>query len=172
MLWGCVTALVALVALTVFLATRPQAPGATSVQSPLLGHAAPGFSARTLGGATVSLASERGHVVVLNFWASWCEPCQQEAPTLSTFAWQERVNQVVVLGVVWQDDVSSAQAFQAQYGLLFPSVVDPDGQIANDYGVTGPPTTFVINAQGKVVASLVGATTDAQLTTLVEGAGA
>jgi thiol-disulfide isomerase/thioredoxin len=107
-------------------------------------------------------------VVVLNFWASWCEPCVEEAPNLSTFAWQERNKGVDVVGVVFNDTVAAADAFAKHYGSLYPSIVDPGGAIANRYGVTSPPTTYIIDAKGRVEATLLGAVSVAQLNEVVK----
>ena len=155
------------IVLSAFLATRHPVSGATDAPSPLLGKVAPALHGHELGGGTFSLASERGHVVVVNFWASWCEPCVQEAPELSTYAWNARHHGVVVVGVVFNDTVSSATAFAAHYGSLYPSIIDPGGTIALGYGVTSPPTTFVIDRHGRVAATLLGATTAKQLAAVV-----
>jgi len=160
--------LVVVVALSIFLATRHTVSDATNAPSPLLGKIAPTASGTTLDGAHLSLASDLGSVVVLTFWASWCEPCQQEAPDLSTFAFQQQHGGAKVLGVVFNDPVSSAKNFQRYYGSLYPSIIDPNGTIANEYGVTAPPTTFIINRHGRVVAELLGATTARQLTAVVD----
>jgi cytochrome c biogenesis protein CcmG/thiol:disulfide interchange protein DsbE len=163
---GALATLLVVGALSWFLLTR-QPISASSVQSPLLGKVAPAVSGAELGGGTFSLAAHRGDVVVVNFWSSWCEPCKQEAPNLSTFAWQQRAHKVFVIGVVFNDTVASAETFARYYGSLYPSVIDTQGAIAFHYGVTSPPTTFVINAKGIVAATLVGPTTVAQLTQVV-----
>jgi cytochrome c biogenesis protein CcmG/thiol:disulfide interchange protein DsbE len=153
--------------LGVFLGTRQPVGEASETTSPLLGKVAPNFAATEIGTNTsITLKSLRGRVVVLNFWASWCSPCQAEGPELSTFAWQHR-NTATVLGVVFNDTVSSAEAFAKKYGSLYASVDDPNGVIANRYGVTSPPTTFVLNKQGRIVATLVGALSAAQLDTVL-----
>lgn len=159
--------IVVVVALSLFLATRHPLIGATEAPSPLLGKAAPQLSGKKLGGGTWSLKSELGHVIVVNFWASWCGPCRVEAPELSTFAWRERNNGVDVVGVVYDDTLSAAAAFAAHYGSLYPSLIDPGGIITNLYGVTSPPTTFVINANGVVEATLLGPVGATQLEAVV-----
>jgi cytochrome c biogenesis protein CcmG/thiol:disulfide interchange protein DsbE len=159
-------ALVLLAAVGVLLATRtPQE--ATAVQSPLVGHTAPAFAGADIqkGAAPVSLRSMRGHYVFVNFFASWCGPCQQEAPDLISFYYQRaRPEGADLVSVVFHDQVASAASFLRSQGAPWPAIGDPNGSIAQDYGVTGPPTTFLIDPDGRItVAPETGPATQADL---------
>ena len=150
--WVAGAVLLVLVVVGVVLATRtPQE--ATAVQSPLLGRQAPAVhrhrpDARAL---RVSLASLRGHYVVINFFASWCIPCQEEAPDLSRFHYEQThaADGADMVSVVFHDTSATASAFLRKNGDLWPAVSDPGGAIAERYGVTAPPTTFVIDPAGR-----------------------
>ena len=142
---------------------QPQVDSSSStvgfVSSPLLGKTAPDFTLPVLNGngAKLHLASLKGKVVMLNFWASWCQPCQQEASTLQqTWAkWQSKG--VVLLGVDGPESESDALNFVHQHSITYQSVRDTiDGGTAISYGATANPETFFINRDGVVVARWIG----------------
>jgi len=119
--------------------------------------AAPAFELPSLNGqGTVSLASYRGKIVVLNFWASWCAPCWQEAPGLQAVWERYRSRGVQFLGVNERDDHASAGSFVEENGLTFPSASDPSGELAGSYGIIAMPTTFVIDSTGQLAYRLIG----------------
>jgi cytochrome c biogenesis protein CcmG/thiol:disulfide interchange protein DsbE len=169
-------ALAIVVALSGFLATRHQAALASEFHSPLLGRAAPGFGTpsiteSTLTGSHVDLRNYRGDVVVLAFWSSWCNPCRQEAPELASFVRDEAGQKIAVIGVLFEDEVVAAQAFMRDYGGGYPTLIDANGTVANAYGITSPPTTFVVDRAGKVAATLIGPTSARQLAQVVSEVG-
>jgi cytochrome c biogenesis protein CcmG/thiol:disulfide interchange protein DsbE len=105
---------------------------------------------------TLSLASLRGKVVAINFWASWCGPCRDEAPLLQR-AWTEnRAKGLVVLGVDANDYSGDARRFVRRHGLTYPILHDAHGSTLGHWGVPGLPTTFVVDRGGRVVAKVVG----------------
>ena len=126
------------------------------IESPLVGRTAPEFRLVSLDGATIDLAGLRGRSVVLNFWASWCIPCRDEAPLLRAAQDRYAALDVAFLGVVYQDSAPSAQAFVDRYGIAYPSLLDPDGRTALDYGVYGIPETYFIAADGIIRAKQIG----------------
>ena len=126
------------------------------IESPLVGRSAPEFRLVSLDGATIDLAGLRGHPVVLNFWASWCIPCRDEAPLLRAAQRRYAPQNVTFIGVVYQDGAASAQAFVDRYGIAYPSLLDPDGRTALDYGVYGIPETYFIADDGTIRAKQIG----------------
>jgi cytochrome c biogenesis protein CcmG/thiol:disulfide interchange protein DsbE len=131
------------------------------IPSPLVGRPAPAFALATLDGAPVSLATHRGKVVVLNFWASWCYPaCYEEAPVLEQNWRAYRERGVVVVGVDIQDTREAAMKFVGDFGLTFPVVQDLKGTVSVDYGVYGVPETFFVDRQGRIRVKHVGAVTN------------
>ncbi|MFC4452206.1 TlpA disulfide reductase family protein [Deinococcus sonorensis] len=118
---------------------------------PLVGKAAPNFTLTTLDGGTLSLASLKGRPVVLNFWASWCVPCRSEAPLLRELSERQTAGGLAVVGVVFSDkDLKAVRQFVGEYGLAYPSLLDPKLDTAINYGVSGVPETFFVDPQGVV----------------------
>lgn len=128
---------------------RIQAPAFTL---PVL-TSAPGIPAA---GKELSLSQLRGHPVVLNIWASWCQPCTDEAPILQTIWDHYRAEGVYVLGVDVKDLTGDALSFHHSYGLTYPTVRDGEGNIEGPYGTTGVPESFIIDRDGRVAAALRG----------------
>ena len=139
--------------------------------SDLIGKRAPEFSLSRLGAAgRMELASLRGQVVVLNFWASWCLACRDEHPDLLA-AWERyRERGVVLVGVDFEDTEEAALAYTREMGGDWPLVSDPGSRAAIAYGVFGVPETFVIAPDGSVTAKHVGAVTYAWLTREIDAA--
>ena len=117
---------------------------------PLLNKPAPTFTLATLDGGKLSSAQLRGQPLVLNFWASWCVPCREEAPLLRELS-EQRNGKLRVVGVLFQDkNQTQIRKFIADYGLSYPNLLDTDLKTSIDYGLTGVPETVFISADGVV----------------------
>jgi cytochrome c biogenesis protein CcmG, thiol:disulfide interchange protein DsbE len=119
-------------------------------QSPLAPEANRSLPLLT-GNGMASLDSYRGRVVLLNFWASWCLPCQREAPLLERAQHKLERNNGTVLGVTYQDTTTDARSFVHRYGLTYPSLRDVTGEVTHSYGTQALPESFVLDRRGRVV---------------------
>jgi cytochrome c biogenesis protein CcmG/thiol:disulfide interchange protein DsbE len=121
--------------------------------------------------STLALADYRGKAVVINFWASWCGPCRDEAPLLQA-AWEKhRGRGLVVLGVDTRDFLSDARGFVRDFRLTYPNVYDGAGKLVETWGLTGFPETFFVDRRGRIVEHVVGPIEDAdQLEDAIETA--
>jgi cytochrome c biogenesis protein CcmG/thiol:disulfide interchange protein DsbE len=121
-----------------------------AVPSMLENKPAPAFALKALNGDTVALASLRGRPVVLNFWATWCYPCQAEHELLQRAA-REFGDKVHFIGIIYQDDSERMRAHLQARANNYPQLEDPASVTAIDYGVGGVPETFILDAAGQVV---------------------
>ncbi len=136
-------------------------PGGLSVNSELgevsTGRASvPAFSAQAVGGGEVNLEQFKGKVLMIDFWSSWCPPCRAEAPVLAQVYREYRERPVEFIGVAIWDDLRDITRFVDDFNVQYPSTVDPMGRIAIEYGVTGIPEKFFIDASGALSKKYVG----------------
>jgi cytochrome c biogenesis protein CcmG/thiol:disulfide interchange protein DsbE len=128
----------------------------TAVPSVLVGKPAPEFTLPNIDGGTVRSADLRGRPYVVNFWASWCVPCRREHPNLIQFYRRFGPSQVQLLGVIWGDTTENARQYRQDLGGDWPILTDPKERAAVDFGVRGPPETFLVDESGIVVAKFTG----------------
>ncbi len=137
-----------------------------TTSSPLLGHRARDFTLAALSARpapAIHLASFKGKPVMLNFWASWCDPCKHEASLLEA-TWQHvRGQGVVFIGIDFEDRQSDGLSFLQTYGITYPNAIDASGSVAINYGVTGVPETVFIDRRGVIVGKVIGELTEQTL---------
>jgi len=152
------------------LATRKSALDRQAA-SPLVGKAAPPITGTTItDGKAFDLSSLRGRYVLVNFFASWCVPCQQEQPQL--VRWEHEDPSHALVGVLFSDTPGPARAFLAANAGDWPVIADPEGQLALSYGVRGPPESYFLSRDGEVLYKFVGGVSAAGLDRLVAEARA
>jgi peroxiredoxin len=129
-------------ALLLFAAGAPAAPVAQA--------AAPDFTLRNAAGGNLRLREQRGQVVLVNFWASWCGPCRQEMPHLNRLYEKYRASGFVLLGVNIDDDAHAAATAAARWGLKFPVLLDAEKSVSRLYDLGSMPTSVLIDRDGRV----------------------
>jgi cytochrome c biogenesis protein CcmG, thiol:disulfide interchange protein DsbE len=142
------------------------------VIGPLVGHPAPDFTITLWNGVPaqeIHLAALHGKVVVVNFWASWCDPCHSEAPILSQMAKSYAARGVVFVGIALETQGAEGQQFLRQYHVPYGCGPAPDS-VAVTYGLTGIPVTVAINAQGILVRQIEGPVTSSSLESAINAA--
>ncbi|MDR2783706.1 MAG: TlpA family protein disulfide reductase [Treponema sp.] len=113
------------------------------------------FTVRMLDGSTQKLSGLKGNVVFLNFWATWCGPCRTEMPSMETLYQRFKDRSFVMLAIDLQEDSEDVSSFMRQMGLTFPVGID-DGPIGSMYGISAIPTTFIIDKNGYIIATIAG----------------
>ncbi|WP_111641636.1 TlpA family protein disulfide reductase [Marinimicrobium alkaliphilum] len=111
---------------------------------------APDFTLKSASGENLRLAEQRGQVVMINFWASWCPPCLQEMPLLDEIYQRYQPAGFNLLGINVEQDTAAAEALLEELGVSFPILFDPDNQVSRDYQVQAMPTTVLVDKNGVV----------------------
>jgi len=131
------------------------------------GRPAPALPTKALSGRPATLASLRGGTAVVNFFASWCQPCVREAPQVER-AYQQLAGRAKMVAVDWNDGRGSALAFLKRFHWTLPVLEDPNGLVGDSYGISGLPTTFVLDANGRIAKRLTGPVTTATILAAVK----
>ncbi len=144
------------------------AVNANTVELDAFGEAAPGFSLELMGGGGITSDELEGRVVMMDFWASWCQPCREEAPVLAKVYEEYHDRGVEFVGVNLWDNAGDAEVFLQQQGHEYPNGVDDGGKIAISYGVRGIPEKFFIDREGRIVRKFSGPMTEDRLRLILE----
>ena len=131
---------------------------------------APDFVLTTFTGDTVRLVDLRGKVVVVNFWASWCGPCRDEAPALENVSQRYADQNVVVVGIAYTDTETNSRAFIDEFNITYPNGPDIGTRISDRYNIQGVPETFVIDKNGNIVQFFMLPLTEAELSAAIDRA--
>jgi cytochrome c biogenesis protein CcmG/thiol:disulfide interchange protein DsbE len=123
-------------------------------------RATPSFGLTLFNDESFNLAEQRGKPVVVNFWASWCTPCEDEAASLERSA-KRYAGRATFVGIAVQDTERNAREFIRRFGVTYPNGLDATGEIAVDFGMTGVPETYFIDASGRIVRKWQGPLDDA-----------
>jgi cytochrome c biogenesis protein CcmG/thiol:disulfide interchange protein DsbE len=139
-------------------------PRVDEQHSPLLGREAPAFALRTLADEKIGTADLVGKSVIVNFWNTWCIPCQQELPALKQFYARHATDtDVVMIGIVRDDTTARVRSYVREEGIGWTIALDPDNQAALDFATRGQPETLAISPSGQIVASKYSVMTVAEL---------
>lgn len=134
------------------------------IRTGTVGKPAAAFTLDSLDGSgKITLGDHAGKVVVLNFFASWCIPCKEENPALVRVWERYRSSDVVVIGILFQDNVDSGRKYVRDNGVTWPTAIDDDGGVAFAYGVFGIPETYFIGADGIIEGRHIGPIDEARL---------
>jgi thiol-disulfide isomerase/thioredoxin len=140
---------------------KPQMAGA-ALESPQVGSPAPDFELETLDGERVSLSGLRGRPVLINFWATWCGPCVIEMPNIQEY-YEKYPGEFAVLAVNGDEPLREVQKFVEDMGLTFDILLDPGSKVQSLYKLRGFPTSFLVDAEGKILVHHIGTLSEKQL---------
>jgi cytochrome c biogenesis protein CcmG/thiol:disulfide interchange protein DsbE len=166
--WWQVAVFAAVCVLLALVAFQMRRNGPLAAAQVGAGEAAPDFTLSTFEGQSVKLSDLRGKVVLVNFWASWCIPCTQEAPDLEN-TWRQYQDQgVMFVGVDYVDTEPEARKYLAQFNVSYPNGADLGTRISQAYRIRGVPETYIIDRAGTLRATFIGPTTAEQLQAKLE----
>ncbi|MFT4571304.1 MAG: peroxiredoxin [Hyphomicrobiaceae bacterium] len=131
-------------------------PGCETSNGVTPGDKAPDFILRSPTGEVRKLSNYRGSPVLVNLWATWCPPCLVEMPVLDRIATDYKERGLVVLGIAGDEDTDAVSRFLAKNPLKFEVLLDPDGSVGTQYGITGYPETFLIDREGRLTEKVIG----------------
>jgi thiol-disulfide isomerase/thioredoxin len=168
--WIALAVGVVLVAFGVVLAVQHRSE--PSVPRLVLEHApAPSFALRGLDGRPITSAQMKDKTYVVNFFNSWCIPCQQEAPALKAFYAEHKSEaDFAMIGIVIDDDATTMRGYVRSQDITWPVGIDPNGGASLSFGTTGQPETYVISPDGVTVCGTLGASTQAALDAWLQAA--
>ncbi len=163
--WGQLIALVVVVGLLAIVGFRIRSASAGPVP---FNSPAPDFTLAAYDGQTYHLADLRGKVVVINFWASWCQPCKDEAPELENTWRHYKDRNVLFLGIGYVDTETEAKAYLKEFNITYPNGPDLGTRISQAYRIRGVPETYFIDSAGRLVYSKIGPTTQDEMMSVIE----
>ena len=141
------------------------------ITAPSVGSAAINFDLRTLDGKPVGLDAFRGRPLVMNFFASWCDPCREEMPLINELAFRARKEGYSVLGIAVEDRRAAVTEYAKEAKLVFPIALDLNSNVKRAYRIFGPPATFFIDAQGVIRDVVIGPMTSERASAAINKAG-
>jgi cytochrome c biogenesis protein CcmG/thiol:disulfide interchange protein DsbE len=167
--WAVVgVSVVILLPLVLVLGSRLGKDPTLGQRSAVLNKPVPEFSLPNIDGGTISSKDLVGRPYLVNFWASWCAPCRQEHKNLEALYARYRPQGMELLGVMWNDTTEGARSYRRDMGGAWPILRDPNEKLAVDFGVTGPPETFLVDDAGVIRYKVRGAVTAARLQEIQE----
>ncbi|MCH2538807.1 MAG: TlpA family protein disulfide reductase [Anaerolineales bacterium] len=146
LVWGLFTALMLLLGIKLYQTTL----------GPVSRGTAPDFTLTTFGGDSYTLSDHKGQLIVINFWASWCGPCELEADALEQAWRQYRNHGVMFLGINYVDTENEALAYLKKWGVTYPNGPDIRTSISQDYRIKGVPETYIIAQDGTIAGTVIG----------------